>query len=625
MKEDICAVVFQPEGKRIEVKRGVTVLEAADSVGMGIEAACGGHQKCGTCKVIGDGNLSEPTQDELRLLTEEEVEQGYRLACAATIQGDVRITVPVESRIGKQKLQIEGIEQSVSLNPAVHKYTVALPKATLADTRTDKERILGAMKEVFGLDLGLEYGVYKQLPWAIREGEWTVSVAVWNGKRILSVEPGIVRDAYGVAVDVGTTKIAVYLLNLRNGEVIGKKAVANPQIKYGDDVVSRISYVMKDDKKLEELQRSVLDAVGQIIKDLCAEARVDAKHIYEFVVVGNTVMQHLLLGVSPKYVGRSPYCAVLGSGDFRASEIGLKVNGNANVSVHTFPIIGGFVGGDHVSAILATKMHESEEMSMLMDIGTNTEIAVGNKEGVISCSCASGPAFEGFHIKHGMHASTGAIESVEINPATFDVRYSTIDGVRARGLCGSGLIDVLAEMLKAGVMDTRGKLNTEIDSDRIRKKEFVVAWERETGIDSDIVITQRDIRELQSAKAAMRAGAGILMNKKGIKEEDIDVFYIAGAFGSYVEPGNARTIGMYPEVGLERVKIVGNAAGAGAKLALISTDERACAEEIAKKVRYVELAAEPDFTRYYMLSHYFPFGDTQRHPEVIRMLEKRGD
>ncbi|MBK5190011.1 MAG: DUF4445 domain-containing protein [Methanosarcinales archaeon] len=597
-----------PGGKRAEFKRGVSILEAAESIDLKIESACGGQQKCGMCKVIPTGNLSKLTQDELRLLTEEEVEQGYRLACAATIQGDVTITVPVESRMREQRLQIEGIEQPVSLDPAVRKYIVELPVATLEDIRTDKERILERIKEVFGLDLEIEYGVYKQLPGAIRDGEWTVSVAVWNGKRTLSVEPGVVRHAYGVAVDVGTTKIAGYLLNLRNGEVIGKEAIVNPQIKYGEDVVSRISYATDADKNLERLQISVIDAIGQIIKDTCAEAGVETRHIYEIVVVGNTVMQHLLLGVSPKYVGRSPYCAVLGSGDFRASDIGLKANAN----LHTFPVIGGFVGGDHVSAILATKMNESEEMSMLMDIGTNTEIAIGNKEDMISCSCASGPAFEGFYIKHGMRASSGAIEHVEINPETFEVRYRTIEGVRPRGLCGSGLIDLLAELLKTGVMDSAGKLNPEIESNRITTNndevEFVVAWERETGIDSDVVITQRDIRELQSAKAAMRAGAEILMLKKGIKEADIDVFYIAGAFGSYVEPANARIIGMYPDVDLERVKIVGNAAGSGAKLALISGEERAHAEEIAKKVRYIELAAEPKFTRCYMLSHYFPFG-----------------
>ncbi len=603
-----------PGGKRAEFKRGFSILEAAESIDLKIESACGGQQKCGMCKVIPTGNLSKPTQDELRLLTEEEVERGYRLACAATIQGDVTITVPMESRMREQRLQIEGIEQTVSLDPAVRKYIVELPVATLEDIRTDKERILERIKEVFGLDLEIEYGVYKQLPGAIRDGEWTVSVAVWNGKRTLSVEPGVVRHAYGVAVDVGTTKIAGYLLNLRNGEVIGKAAIVNPQIKYGEDVVSRISYATGADKNLERLQTSVIDAVEQIIKDTCAEAGVETRHIYEIVVVGNTVMQHLLLGVSPKYVGRSPYCAVLGSGDFRASDIGLKANVNVNANLHTFPVIGGFVGGDHVSAILATKMNESEEMSMLMDIGTNTEIAIGNKEDMISCSCASGPAFEGFYIKHGMRASSGAIEHVEINPETFEVRYRTIEGVRPRGLCGSGLIDLLAELLKTGVMDSAGKLNPEIESNRITTNfrndevEFVVAWERETGIDSDVVITQRDIRELQSAKAAMRAGAEILMLKKGLKEADIDVFYIAGAFGSYVEPANARIIGMYPEVDLERVKIVGNAAGSGAKLALISREERAHAEEIAKKVRYIELAAEPKFTRCYMLSHYFPFG-----------------
>lgn len=610
MEGNICTVAFLPEGKRTEAKCGTTVLEIAESAGIKIESPCGGQQKCGMCRVITSGDLNKPTQDELRLLSEEEVEQGYRLACAATIQADATITVPVESRAGRQRLQIEGIEQEVSLNPAVHKHIVKLPTATLEDVRTDEERVLETIKDVFDLDLMIEYGAYKQLPRAIRDGEWTVSVAVWNGKRILSVEPGVIRYAYGVAVDVGTTKIACYLLDLRDGEVIGKEAIVNPQIKYGEDVISRLSYEMKGDKNLEELQASVVDAIERIIKYTCAYAGVEASHIYEIVVAGNTVMQHLLLGVSPKYIGTSPYCPVLGSGDFKASDIGLYANANANV--HVFPVIGGFVGGDHVSAILATKMRETEEMGMLMDVGTNTEIVIGNKEDMISCSCPSGPAFEGFRIKHGMRASPGAIESVEINSETLEVRYSTIDGYPPKGLCGSALIDLLAEMLEADVIDASGRLNTEVNADRIIENkgevEFVVAWERETGIDSDIVITQRDIRELQSAKAAIRAGAEILMEEKGIKEADIDVLYVAGAFGSYIEPRSARIIGMYPEVELDRVKIVGNAAGSGAKLALISGEERECADEIAKGVRYVELAAEPNFTKYYMLSHYLPFG-----------------
>jgi uncharacterized 2Fe-2S/4Fe-4S cluster protein (DUF4445 family) len=414
---------------------------------------------------------------------------------------------------------------------------------------------------------------------------------------------------------------------------MGSEAMMNPQIKYGDDVMSRISYTMveKDREeenetlKVEELQKCVVAAINQIIEDVCTEANVRTDHVYEVVAVGNTAMQHLLLGICPKYIAWAPYCAALGSEDFKSAEIGIKINENGNV--HVFPIIGGFVGGDHVSAILATKMAdlEREQIGMLLDIGTNTEIAIGNKEDMISCSCASGPAFEGFHIKHGMRASTGAIERISIDPETFEVRYTTIDGAVPRGLCGSALIDLLAEMLKTGIMDGSGNLNLNATngSGRVRKnrgeKEFVVVWKREietgigTSISSDIVITQRDIRELQLAKAAIRTGAEILMRRRGIKEADIDVIYIAGAFGSYVDPENARLIGMYPQIDLSKVKIVGNAAGSGAKLALLSQEKRHKAEEIAKKVRYIELATEPDFLHFYMSSHYFPFSDISRY------------
>lgn len=364
-----------------------------------------------------------------------------------------------------------------------------------------------------------------------------------------------------------------------------------------------------------------------MIDEVCNKLSIHPEEIYELSFVGNTAMQLFLLGIYPKYLAYSPYQPPRKSALIvKSRELGIKANKCARCFI--MPVIGGFVGGDQVAVIISTQIHKSEEIIMEMDIGTNTEIALGNKDKLMSVSCASGPAFEGMHIKYGMRASDGAIESISIDPATFDVKFKVIGNVAPVGLCGSALIDALAEMLRAGIIDWSGAFNKELSkfTKRLRKRnnqwEFVIAWKDESGINEDIVITQNDIREIQKAKAAIRTGAEILMRKMGVKEDNISSLLIAGAFGNYINPESARTIGMYPELPIEKYKFVGNAAGTGARLVLISKDMRKEAEDVSQKVEYLELAAEHDFQKVYVDSLYLPFRDLSRYPITVEHLKK---
>ncbi|MBS7624714.1 DUF4445 domain-containing protein [Candidatus Bathyarchaeota archaeon] len=623
------SITFQPEGKRVEVPPGNTILDAAKAAGVDLISICGGMGRCGKCRVIVEDkgeNVSPLTEIEHRLLSDHEISLGYRLACQAIIKGPLPVRIPEESRTGRQRLQIEGIETPVYLEPSVKKYFIEVPPPNLQDIRSDVDRLIDTLREKYGLEnLAIEYAILKDLPLVLRESGWKVTVVVWDGKNIIGVEPGDTTNRmFGCAFDIGTTKIAGYLLDLNTGRVLAVDSLVNPQILYGEDVISRIAYASRGSNELSDIQRAVIDGVNKILKSLIDKTGVKSSEIYEMTVVGNTAMHHLFLGICPKYVALSPYApAIKRSINVRARELGVEVNQNGNI--HLLPLIGGFVGADTVAVILATRIHERDEICMALDIGTNTEVVLGNKREILACSCASGPAFEGAHIKYGMRAASGAIEKVKINPENLDVEYKTVDGIKPRGLCGSAIVDAIAEMFRAGVIDIFGTFNKNISSPRLRLGsdgyEFVLAWKHETAIDRDIVITQRDIREIQLAKAAIHTGCMILMRKMGVKEADISTLFIAGAFGSYLNPASARTIGMYPEIPLERVKVVGNAAGTGARMALVSNSKRKEAEEISKSVKYIELGAERDFQAEFFNSHLIPYADLTRYPETMKELK----
>ena len=625
-------VTFQPEGKRARIKTGETVLEAAKLVGADLTSICGGKGTCGKCKVIVqsvEGSLGSVSNAEKTLLSPAEISLGYRLACCTTVEDSLTVRIPEESRTGRQRLQVEGIETPVKLEPLIAKYFVRLQKPTLQDPKPDVERLLNELRSQCGLEnLKVNYNILKRLPLILRDSEWEITVVTWNDDTIIGVEAGdTTHRIYGYAVDVGTTKLAGYLLDLNTGRVAAVESLMNPQIPYGEDVIARIAYAMKGSTEQKKLQEVVLNGINQILKLLLEKTDVKPEEVYETVTVGNTAMHHLFLGICPKFLALSPYPPVIRRGiNVNAEDVGVNINPNGNV--HVLPVIAGFVGADAVADMLATEIYRRNELCLGLDIGTNTEVFLGNEDEILSCSCASGPALEGAHVKNGMRAATGAIEKVAIDPNTFAVQYWTIDRAKPCGICGSAMVDILAEMLKAGIIDVTGVMNKNVASSRLRAGEagfeFVLAWKEETATEEDVVITQKDIREIQLAKAAMHTGAVTLMRKKGILEADIDTVFIAGAFGSYIDPENARIIGMYPEVPLERVKFVGNSAGTGARMALVSRAARKTAEEILDKVKYVELAAEPNFQAEFLNSYILPYADLSKYPQTSELLRTLG-
>jgi uncharacterized 2Fe-2S/4Fe-4S cluster protein (DUF4445 family) len=638
--EDKFEVVFQPHGRRGTFRIGVNLLEAAKGLGIDILSLCGGRGLCGKCKVKvlkGYEYLNPLKESELRFLTREEVGEGYRLACLTSIitPHEIIIYIPERSRVGRQRLQTEGFEVPVKPNPLVKKYFVELPPPTLKDPRPDDLRLLDSLREQHGVEnVDVHYELLAELPIILREAKWRVTATVWRDK-IIALEPGDTTSrCFGFACDIGSTKLAGFLMDLNTGRVVSVAARINPQIQYGEDIISRITHVLlKGWSGLNDLQKAVVEGINEIIDECCRKADVKPEEIYETVFVGNTAMMMFLLKIWPQYTAYSPYPPPRSAGiDLPSKTVGIKAHVRANL--HYLPTIGGFVGADNVANMVVTKLPDSNDIGMCIDVGTNTEIGIGNREiGVWYDSCASGPAFEGMMIKHGMRAASGSIERISIDIESLEPVYRTIDDEPPIGICGSGLIDALAEMLKAGIIDTSGRFNPECSkiSKRIRQGvdgfEYVVAYRDETGgkLDTDIVITQRDVRELQKAKAAIHTGASLIMKRMGISENDIKVLYIAGAFGNYIDPENARTIGMYPEIPIERIKFIGNSAGTGARMCLISKEEREYAEYIVKnKIKYFELAADPEFQVEYINSTFLPYRDLSKYPITAEYLYRLG-
>ncbi|MCW4052604.1 MAG: ASKHA domain-containing protein [Candidatus Bathyarchaeota archaeon] len=635
LEETKIEVVFQPYGNRSKLPVGTTIMEAATTLGLDIASLCGGKGTCGKCKVKvqkGVEGLAPLTEKELKFLSEEEVTQAFRLACQTPITQPMIIFVPERSRVGKQRLQTEGLEVPVEPNPLVKKYFVELPPPTLHDPRSDEDRLLDTLEMNPALEnTTVDYEVAKKLPITLREAQWRVTAVLFKEK-IVAVEPGDTTDrCFGFAVDIGSTKLAGFLMNLNTGEVAAVAARMNPQIPLGEDVLSRITHAMLHGfDALNELHEAVVSGINDMIRECCKKTSIKTEEIYELNFVGNTAMQLLFLKLWPQYTALSPYTPVLRQGiDVEAGKLGLMAYTRANA--HYVPVIGGFVGSDSVADLMAVDMLNSKDIIMDIDIGTNTEIAIGNRESTMIASCASGPAFEGMEIKHGMRAASGAIERVSIDPNSLETHYRTIEDTPPIGICGSGLIDAPAELLKAGIITTTGRFNKELaeETERVRKTpegwlEFVIAGKDETATGMDITITQADVRELQKAKAAMRAGAEVLLTHMNIAKKDITQLYVAGAFGNYIDPESARIIGMYPEFPLEKIQFVGNTAGTGSRMCLLSKEMREYAERISKEAQYYELAVDPNFQSEYIKATFLPHQDLSRQPIVTEMLRKLG-
>lgn len=639
-------VVFQPSGLRGKVKNGATILEASRKLGAGIETVCGGKGSCGKCQIrIEEGQFDKYSisssiasvksvgKANQKFLDKSQLRQGYRLACQTRIYGDVVVFIPEKSRKGKQVIRKEITVKNIRLRPAVKKYPVKLKPATLHDPLGDYERIQAVLARKFKLrNLTIDYSILLKLQNTVREGNWEVSVSVWQDREIIEVAPEQTDKAYGLAVDIGTTTVAGYLCDLTTGEVLATAAMMNPQVAYGEDVMSRISYTIKSKDGLEQMNQAIIKGLNQVAREAAARAGIKRTEIVDMTVVGNTCMHHLFLKVDPRYLGRTPFSpSVHHSLDIKARDLGLRIASGAYV--HVLPIEAGFVGADNVGVLIAEEPYKQDEMLLIIDIGTNGELIMGNRQKLLSTSCATGPAFEGAEIKHGMRAAPGAIEKVRIDAETKEVQFKVIGNERwntevknigARGICGSGIFDVAAEMFLAGIIDKSGRFNTRIKSPRLKQSgsdiEFIIAHANETAINQDIVVCQRDIRAIQLAKGAMYSGAKLMMKRLGTTK--IDKVILAGAFGSYIDKESAAVIGLFPDCALENVRAVGNAAGDGACMALLDMRKRKEADVQARKIEYVELTVEPGFNTAFTQALNFPHAE-DKFPHLKHLLPEK--
>ena len=621
-------ITFEPEGVTIRAKKGLKIIEAAEQAGIGIESICGGRGLCGKCriKIISRKEGMPLTPQEKKILRNEEIRNGYRLACMVKPTLDVAVYIPSRSRRGKVRLQIEGPVIQAQLKPMIMKYYVRVSKPSLVDQRSDEDRLLDALKDRYHSNkITIGYDALSRLPFMLRKNDWKITAVLWD-KEIIDVEPGDTsNEGFGVAVDVGTTKIALYLVNLIDGSQLTAVSMVNPQRSFGEDIMTRMTFANRGEKNLQKLHQIVIDALNELISEACSLAKADRSKVYEAVLVGNTVMHHFLLKLETRYLSQSPYTQVLRrSFNCSSSAIGLRINQNGNV--HVLPTIRSFVGADNVAVCLVTRIAEAKKPVLALDIGTNTEIDCGSKDvGLTVTSTPSGPAFEGWAAKWGMTATNGAIERIFIDPDTLEIICRTVGNKPPVGICGSGYVDAIAEMMKAGILNYKGGFN-DVKSDRIRKGaegyEMIIAKEKESGVGKDIVVTQKDIGELVKAKAAIHAAVTILLDRLKLEEENIDKIFLAGAFGSYIDPENARTLGMLPDLDLERILPIGNAAGSGAKLALLNTEKRCEAEELSAKAVFVELATHPMFVREYVKSMYLPYKSLDRYPRTINVLKR---
>jgi len=591
-------VSFLPSGKKVTFQKAISLREAIIKAKIDFSFPCGGNGLCGKCKVKVKGNTNPPSLKEKETIPEW-LEKGYRLACQTILYGNAEVEIPVSSLISTLRILTEGSEEKFKVDPFVQKIYLSLPLPTLKDQISDVARIKRELRKKGFDQLKIDLRLIKKVPFILRDSQFKTTV-VLNNKEIISLEEGDTRGKnFGLAFDVGTTTVVGSLIDLDTGNRIATKAILNPQTIYGDDVISRVSYLQNNSKGLLNLQRKIVGGINEIVDYLVNSTGVKRKNIYEITLVGNTVMQHLLSGVNPLNLALYPYVPVTQDPiNLKSYRLGIKINPLANIYV--FPNIAAFVGGDTVGVILATEMHKiNNKTKLAIDIGTNGEIVLSHEGKLVAASTAAGPAFEGSRISHGMWAQDGAIEKVRLKDG--EVIIDVIGGGRPTGICGSGLIDSISEFYKEGIIDRSGRIKPVKEQSRLWRNRIVedeeggrfILWE--DGEKSSIFISQKDIREFQLAKAAIYTGIKILLDKLEVKRENVEEVLIAGAFGNYINLESAYNVGLLPKFPNSKVKNVGNAAILGAIKALISRKSRQEAEEIPHLVHYVELAATTNF------------------------------
>jgi len=689
-------IILQPSGSRGQVEEGQSVRFAARELGVDIESICAENGTCGKCMVlIEEGRFEKYNIDSRRanvspvtpveaayfarrpnLLKSKGWEVGQvRLSCQCKVQGDVLINVPEESRGNKQIVRKSATQREIEIKPSIRKYLVLMSPPNLERPIADWERLAKGLETSMALvrggeenlprwsDFTVDYACMRTMSATMREAKWKVTVSVWQDKEVVQVQAGYHEDSYGAAVDIGSTTVALYLCNLRTGEILAAESEMNPQIVYGEDVMSRIQYTIENPDGLEKLHKAIISTLNKLLKQAVKTAnkrfseagesaseeegnqriseaaseeeenqkvsesaseqdsaggQISVEDILEMVLVGNSTMHHLLLNLYPKHLGLAPFVPVIHkSVDVKARELGLHINPSGNI--HILPTIASFVGADTSAMIIAEEPHKQDENWLLIDVGTNAELVLGNRKRLLCTSTPTGPALEGAHVEYGMRAAPGAIERIEIDETTLEPRYKVI-GVEGwhndhakfkghvKGICGSAIIDGVAELFRAGIVDSRGKFKTNLKSNRIRQGpsgwEYVIAWTDETSIGRDIPMTQQDVRQIQLAKAALFVAARTLLKRFGLQSPDKII--LAGGFGSYIDKEKAMLIGLIPDCELDHVYAVGNAAGDGARIALLNVEKRNEIGLVTRKVERFELPTDPEFQNQFMLATSFP-------------------
>ena len=627
-------IVFTPSGKRGDFAEGTSVLEAARSLGVDVDSVCGGRGICGRCQIlVAEGDFAKHgiSSSESHLTEWNQVEERYaskrgalgahrRLGCQAKLCGDVVIDVPPESQVHRQVVRKSADTRQIALEPVVRLHFIEVAEPNIDEPSSDFTRLCEALKAQWAIDASMpDLRVLNGLQKTLRAGEWKVTVAVRKGRDIVGIYPGLVETAYGVAVDVGSTTIAAHLSDLYTGETLASAGLMNPQIRFGEDLMSRVSYVMMNPGGENEMTDAVRAALNDLVGEVVKEAKIERERVVEMTVVGNPIMHHLFLGLDPTELGGAPFALTLDRGqDVKAREVGLTIAPGAYV--YLLPCIAGHVGADTAGVVLSEAPHMNDEITLLVDVGTNAEIVLGNKKRLLACSSPTGPAFEGAQLSSGQRAAPGAIERVRIDPQTLEPKFKIIGSnlwsneegfaeeaakTGVNGICGSGIIEAIAEMYLAGVITQDGVIDGDLQArtSRILPEGRTFTYLLHDG-EPRITITQADVRAIQLGKAALYAGVKLLLDHYGV--DHVERITLAGAFGSHIDVKYAMVLGLIPDCNLEKVGSAGNAAGTGARIALLNLNARDEIEKTVGKIEKIETAMEPKFQTHFVSAMAIP-------------------
>lgn len=639
-------VEFLPSGRSVTVNEGQNVLKAARHAGLHINASCGGTGVCGKCRIqIESGGLAGGISEKL---SKKEIQEGIRQACTSTVTSDVTVrildaatlqkgqlstAVPQRNRAGKHLFNIDELRETGLFSPPVEKFFLELPRPSAGDHRSDATRLIHAMTQQYDerhMQIGLN--VLRRLRQTLREDDFRVTATLArpvnqeSRSRLLQVQSGNwSKRNFGLAVDVGTTTIYGQLIDKESGEILAEGGTYNKQISYGEDVISRMIYAEKGEG-LSHMHQLVCQSINEVIARLLARHKVDREEISSVTLAGNTAMTHLLLELEPHNIRRAPYVPVSNFyPPIRATDIGLELGSHAIALM--YPAVSSYVGGDIVAGVMGSGMYRTEETTLFIDIGTNAEIVIGNREWLASAACSAGPAFEGGGILHGMRAAAGAIEDFSLDPQSLEPMLLTIDAKPARGICGSGLLIMIAELFETGVLDQRGRFIRSLDNPRLRSGrsgyEYVVVWEQDAGIDQDIVLTEVDIDNFIRAKGAIHAGIQTLLTEVGLSVTDLDRVILAGGFGSYIDLDSAITVGLLPETDTGKILYVGNGSLMGCRMSELSNHIRKDVVSAMQRMTGFELSEVPAYREHYVASLFLPHTDSTLFPQTqARRLQR---